>query len=691
MIVAVTTDMVVDGDLDELGLYVGVAGEVKTSLRTPTSSGAPAKLPGTLSILQPSDASTPVHVRVAGYKNGTLKVVRDAITTVPSGQLSLLRVPLSWLASTHKPASAGPTTQTAGSPGNVRIRAVPGDNSFSEFDSFFPGYASPCAQGQTSADGECVDATAILQKISSGDLVREVYGGALGVDANGVAEGGTCFDVDACFANEQTLKEADRQGCKVALPAGLSSSKTVNFAIVREKESGCTGRGCFVPLDWDGKYDEASATFTFPPQVCKRIDVGDKTIASTRIAVATNCDAKMASRPRCNGLFGAVRDKAPSDPNRAPYYSSGLELPDSGPTPLDGSVPDASPPPPAPPVLLATLTQLQAPRKLAIANDRVWVRGRIGLAFLDARGPSSATETSPLPTITAVADNGNGPSDIEAVGNSACAGTSGPGAKLWCYTLTSRDIVASETIAKQLVIDGKLSPVKGAFVPSPNTAGPITYHVGAVSLYPNGTAAEARMSVPPGGAVFGATMLSDGRGAFATAATFGTTGEIRVSSGPLVHGTSVASSVLAQLPATATAIVGNDAPTVVLTANSTELFFTVGNATGTSATLARRALSQAAATEATAMTTPPLPYTIGELVPTLAADANYVYWGGGASGPMAISTCTTRAVAPKALFPTAGAQDNTTYAVARSGTKLYFATNDGRVYSMAPPAAEACP
>ena len=70
---------------------------------------------------------------------------------------------------------------------------------------------------------------------------------------------------------------------------------------------------------------------------------------------------------------------------------------------------------------------------------------------------------------------------------------------------------------------------------------------------------------------------------------------------------------------------------------------------------------------------------------------SYVYWGGGAAGPMAMSTCTTKAVAPKALFPTVGAQDNTTFAVARSGSKLYFATDDGRVYSMDPPAAEACP
>jgi hypothetical protein len=94
------------------------------------------------------------------------------------------------------------------------------------------------------------------------------------------------------------------------------------------------------------------------------------------------------------------------------------------------------------------------------------------------------------------------------------------------------------------------------------------------------------------------------------------------------------------------------------------------------------------------LTTNQVPYATGSVSPQLAADKDYVYWGGGVSGPMAISTCTTRTVSPKQLFPStggAGGQNNTTYAVVRSGNKLFFATDDGRVYSMDPPAPEPCP
>jgi len=665
--------MVVDGDLDELGLYVGVAGEVKTSIRTPTSADQPAKLPGTLSILQPSDTSTPVHIRVAGYKKGELKVVRDAITTVPSGQLSLLRVPLSWLASTHKAAGAGPVTQSA--PGNVKVKdALPaGDTSFSEFAQFFPGYVSPCAQGQTSNDGECVDATAQLVKISSGDLVREVYGGALGLDSTtGVAEGGSCFDVADCFANEQTLKEADYQNCRVRIPAGLSASKTVNFAVVRNEASGCSGKGCFMPLDWDGKYDEASGTFTFAPQVCKRIGAADLKIASTRIAVATNCDAKMASRPRCNGLFGAVRDKAPSDPTRAPYYSEGLPPPDGGPVVLpDGATPDAARPDAGPPgpLQLARLGAVKRPRRMTVSNDRLWIRGTIGLGFIDARGPSAPTEFAPLPRIGGVdVDDGTKQVDLAVSGNQACTSTLGVDAHAWCYNLTTPGLTTSRPISAIFLAGGQFARSE----------------IGTNIFNTMDGTAEATFRDLLGLTITGVHQTSTGR-AIVTAFNGAASG-IALTTNPVAFASDNPSAPLGQFPAPYSSFTGR----ISCTSNTTEVFCVVGDPGTMRGAIARKALAEAFSVT-TFATTADVPYTTADISTAPAADANYVYWGGGAAGPMAISTCTTRAVTPKALFPTAGAQDNTTYAVARAGAKLYFATNDGRVYSMDPPAPEACP
>ena len=678
LVIAVDTDMGVSDDLDELGLYVGVAGEVKTSLRVPTSVNEPAKLPGTLSILQPSDESTPIHVRVAGYKNGQLRVVRDAISTVPSGQLSLVRMPLHWLAATHVSASAplSSATQSA-KPGQVKLRAITNDDTtFSEFAPFFPGYVSPCAQGQTSDQGQCVSSTATeLTKVGSGDMVREVYGGALGLDPKtGIAEGGTCFDVEACFSNEQTLLEADYVGCKATLPPALAQTQTVNFALVRNEASQCKGKGCFVPLDWDARYDAPSRSFTFPPEVCKRLTGTDAKTKVERIAVATTCDAKLRARPRCNGLFGAVRDKAPSDPTRAPYYSQGpgpTPGTDGGPLSPDARAPDGAPLGPPPPTLLAKLVQVSNPRRLAIANDRVWVRGAIGLAFLDARGPSAPTEIAQLPPASAITDDGTLPVVLAATGNSACtAHVLGQKTARWCYDLATptRADLGVTFIGGMNVFGSRIITV---------TPSNMLYD------YPNSGGGSTFVGIP-NPAIISGTAVTSGNVIVLGFSVNEPSLRIGVSN---LNNSDQSLSVLS----TFAPPYDNNTGRIEISLNATEVFFSLGRPDTLAAAIFRKKLSDAGPTPGIQLTTTNVPYATGADGTTLAADANYVYWAGGAAGPMAMSTCTTKTVSPKALFPTVGAQDNTTFAVARSGAKLFFATNDGRVYSMDPPAAEACP
>jgi hypothetical protein len=273
VILAVTTDMSVIQDLDEVGLYVGVNGEVKSSLRTFVSTEVAAKLPGTVSILEPEDANKPVHIRVAGYKNGQLRVVRDAIVTVPPKELTVLRMPLGWLSATQKRPAAGGTSGTARA-GQVKPKALTEEEaSFKEFDAFFPGYVSPCATGETSNDGACISVLAEPQVTTYGDLVRDVFGGSVSLnEETGVAEGGVCFDMEACFKNEQTLKVADYPECKVTIPESIGN--TVNFALVRNLASGCDGYECFVPLDADKRWDAQARVYTLPREGVRAREVG---------------------------------------------------------------------------------------------------------------------------------------------------------------------------------------------------------------------------------------------------------------------------------------------------------------------------------------------------------------------------------------------------------------------------------
>jgi hypothetical protein len=193
------------------------------------------------------------------------------------------------------------------------------------------------------------------------------------------------------------------------------------------------------------------------------------------------------------------------------------------------------------------------------------------------------------------------------------------------------------------------------------------------------------------GVSVGAAIAPSGRALVAMTPSPGTDGFVRLTTGPVASGTDANSVVLMTIPGSATTIVGMTFPVISMAATNTEAFVAIPAPDAASATLHRRAFADAAPTEPPAMPGVTLPYVLGEVSPAVAVDDAYVYWGGGASGPMAVSTCTRRAVTPKALFPSAGAQNNTTYAVARSGAKLYFATDDGRVYSMDPPAPEPCP
>lgn len=685
LVVSVATDMALVADLDEVGLYVGVDGEVKTSVRAEVSEDRTVKLPGTLSILQPKNESTPVHIRIAGYKNGELRVVRDSIATVPSAQLTLLRMPLNWLSASHLTKSQGTRTANAGVAGNVVVRDVTGSatENFPEMAALFPGVTFPCPAGQTSSEGRCIDvnvAPEALIKVSGADLVREVYGEALGVSAEtGVAEGGTCFDITSCFANEQTLKAEDIVGCKVRIPNLLANTKTLNFGLVRDPASGCKDKDCFVPLDWDGRYDEATKTYALPPEACDRLTSTDPKTRVTRVSVATNCDAKTALRPRCNALYGAVRDKAPSDPTRVPYYETPEPLPD-GAAPIQDAGPDArdaAEAGPKGPTLIAKLTQINEPARITTAGSLIWVRGKIGLALIDSGGPN---EIPVLPTINGTDyETRDRARFLAASGNVAC--TAGDTA-YWCYNRTTLQTSKDDFFALAGV-----TPVGSAFG---------FYETTGVSF--TGSTLNARFVPVFTNGMFGAALKPGGQALVAVTNPNGFA-EIQLSGNAVALNADLPHSTFAKYPAPY-----QDRPAIVdIATNSTEAFFTGGATTPTfKGAIFRREFASAGATDATLLTDVNVPYVqyiddavpagVSRIrVPTLAVTKDFVVWGAGPGGVRAISTCTARAVAQRSLFSGPNAAQDSVYAVTIRGTEVLFATLDGRVFSVDLPPAESCP
>jgi hypothetical protein len=323
LFLGVSTDLVVDDDFDSVGLFVSVRGEVKLARVEEVKPTGSVALPGTLSITQPSDAATPVHIRVAGYKKGQVIAVRDAITTVPTGRISLLRLPVQWLSSGSK-ISGKQRSDTGATPAGagVTLKADPigAASNFPEFAPYFEGLVVPCAAGETLVDGTCapIDVSGLLIPSTNNEHAAQLFGGAVGIDDKGAPQGGSCFPVEECFAESEEVS-LESLGADCALPISSVPTSQVNFAIQRKTR----GEMKFVvPLDYvetpgkhtSGGFYEKEGKYHLPKAICERALGRRDDIAALR--VSTTCKSKTAATPTC-GLWSAVNTKQQAAPRPA--------------------------------------------------------------------------------------------------------------------------------------------------------------------------------------------------------------------------------------------------------------------------------------------------------------------------------------------------------------------------------------
>jgi hypothetical protein len=375
LFLGVSTDLVVDDDFDSIGLFVSVRGEVKLARVEEVLPNGTVGLPGTLSITQPADPSTPVHIRVAGYKKGQVIAVRDAISTVPTGRISLLRLPVQWLSSGARVTGkqrddTGVTPTGAG----VELRADPlgAASNFPEFARYFENLVVPCAAGETLVNGACIPIEVPAEQLvasTGNEHVAQVFGGAIGIDEKGKPQGGTCFAVEDCFAGSQEIPIADL-GPDCSVPKANIDVNQINFGI-RRKTKGDTK--FVVPLDYAADPSRASSVgwyerdgrYHLPKAICSA-DAGRRGDI-TGVVVTTTCKAKHLAVPTC-GAWSAVTEKQPMPPAAGPYFSSG----DAG---TDG------------PSIERWArrqfrkTDIARPSAMAIGTNHVWVVGDGGKGF----------------------------------------------------------------------------------------------------------------------------------------------------------------------------------------------------------------------------------------------------------------------------------------------------------------------
>jgi hypothetical protein len=260
LMLAISTDMQVPKDFDSIHVEVRTYGSVQFSNDYKVGRGF-LMLPATLGVVVGKNPSQPVTIRVSSSQAGTVRTLREIVTTVPGDRVATLYVPIQWLCLDQV------TTNGAGE------------------------VSSSCASGETCVSGSCV--TTQVDSTTLPDYQPgTVFGGG---DGTGM---GDCFDTVACFAGGQDVT-VDLSTCTVANVVTKSSGTGVSVAIVLPAGSGgiCGPQACLVPLDADSTtgWTLNGDKIQLPKSVCDRLIAG----TAKAIAVTTGCASKTASIPTC--------------------------------------------------------------------------------------------------------------------------------------------------------------------------------------------------------------------------------------------------------------------------------------------------------------------------------------------------------------------------------------------------------
>lgn len=289
IMVAVQTDLVAPKDVAAVGLYITSDGKPVFGDVRETAPNGEVRFPATIAVIGDKDRpSAVVRVRAIAFsKEGKVRILRDAITTVPRQRTALLRAPLRWINEGSGEGTRPDAVQTA---------------SLRTLDAFGspPTIRSTCQNpDETFIDGACKDAHVDSEALPE-YRAEDVFGGG---SADGT--GGQCFDVKACFASAQWLTLDD------ACTAPEEGEASLAIA-VREQPGGpsastgeCLGNGvCLVPLDEASDYRVANGRVQLPATVCARIKKGE----ALGVVGSRACAPKTERIPSC-GIASAV----PSD------------------------------------------------------------------------------------------------------------------------------------------------------------------------------------------------------------------------------------------------------------------------------------------------------------------------------------------------------------------------------------------
>jgi hypothetical protein len=207
IVLVVQTDVALPDSFDRVRVEISNRGDQKFGNDYDVGPNK-LRIPATLGVLRPEDdPSAPITFRLIARKNGTAKMLREVVTTIPNNRVAALRLPIRWLCD---------DTANESSPTNVTEKR--------------------CPPGQTCVGGDCYGST-----IDSNELPPFVDGD--------VAPGAPCFDVINCVGRGGEVV-VDPVTCTFPKPPNLNLAN-LNVALGVTNDGICdpTRTTCFVILD----------------------------------------------------------------------------------------------------------------------------------------------------------------------------------------------------------------------------------------------------------------------------------------------------------------------------------------------------------------------------------------------------------------------------------------------------------
>ena len=310
IMLAVQTDMSLPKDVDRVRIEVTRADSGSVIFKRDferLGTDKAIRLPATLGITAPEDASAAIVIRVIATQGSdeSVRVLREIATTIPTDRVATLPITLEFLCN-----------------GSGEVERDKNTNKVKRDASGVVLVKSTCPDQQTCVAGLCAPS-----KVPSEDLPdyaqKRIFGGGTG------SGDGACFDTSTCFAGGSDVV-LDLDAFRVSKICKAPATGDINIALRTQGGGICGASGCFVALDAGGPSGWTAGDdgkILLPAGVCAKAIAGDVVGLVTAPVGTDTCQKKQSSIPTCGSWSASGSDGSAPDPKQPTLVAPGQTNP----------------------------------------------------------------------------------------------------------------------------------------------------------------------------------------------------------------------------------------------------------------------------------------------------------------------------------------------------------------------------